>query len=191
MPHRENVSAEEKVEIIRRYEAGGEYKLMNSIQKSESIKAGLRSTFSNGTSKVAQRRCYGYDTEPDGELIINDNGTNVVRWIFDRYLSGDSFGKIASGLAEQGVPSPTGKPRWNRKAIDKLLSNEKYTGRVMLQKTISTGAVQIENDGLIRRYLYTGTHEAIFSDEIFKAVQEEKQKRSNIPENKFAIGMTF
>lgn len=31
MPHRENVSAEEKVEIIRRYEAGGEYKLMNSI----------------------------------------------------------------------------------------------------------------------------------------------------------------
>ena len=37
----------------------------------------------------------------------------------------------------------------------------------------------------------TGTHEAIISDEMFKAVQEEKQKRSNIPENKFAIGMTF
>ena len=62
---------------------------------------------------------------------------------------------------------------------------------MILQKTISTGAVQIENDGLMDRDLYTGTHEAIISDEMFKAVQEEKPKRSNTPENKFAIGMTF
>lgn len=61
----------------------------------------------------------------------------------------------------------------------------------MLQKTISTGAVQIENDGLMERYLYTNTHEAIISDEMFKAVQEEKQKRSNVMENKFAIEPIF
>lgn len=94
-------------------------------------------------------------------------------------------------MEKQGILSPTGRPKWNREAIDKLLSNEKYTGQVMLQKTVSTGAAQIENDGLMDRYFYTGTHEAIISDEMFKAVQEEKQKRSNIPENKFAIGMTF
>lgn len=61
----------------------------------------------------------------------------------------------------------------------------------MLQKTISTGVAQIENDGFMDRYLYTGTHETIISDEMFKAVQEEKQKRSNLHENEFAIGMTF
>ena len=108
---------------------------MNSIQKSESIKAGLRDGFRAGTSKMAQRRCYGYDTGPDGELIVNDWEANVVRWIFDRYLSGDSLRRIASGLAEPGIPSPTGKPVWNREAVNKLLSNEKYTGRVLLQKT--------------------------------------------------------
>ena len=67
---------------------------MNSIQKSESIKASLRDGFRTGTSKMSQRRCYGYDTGPDGELIVNDREADVVRWIFDRYLSGDSFGRI-------------------------------------------------------------------------------------------------
>jgi hypothetical protein len=46
---------------------------MNIIEKSESIRAGLRKGFQNGTSKLAQRRCYGYNTGPDGELIINSD----------------------------------------------------------------------------------------------------------------------
>ncbi|MEY8261572.1 recombinase family protein [Oscillospiraceae bacterium 50-60] len=44
--------------------------------------------------------------------------------------------KITAGLERQGIPSPTGRrrPRWNRETIDKLLSNEKYVGDVLLQK---------------------------------------------------------
>ena len=110
---------------------------MSPIQKSESIKASLRDSFRTGTSKLAQRRCYGYDVDANGKLAVNIDEAAVVRWIFDRYLSGDSLGKIVDGLKEQGIPSPTGKPAWNREAISKLLSNEKYTGRVLLQKTIS------------------------------------------------------
>ena len=164
---------------------------MNIMQKSEAIKAGLRKGFQDGDSKMAKRKCYGYDVGADGELVVNSDEATVVRWIFDRYLSSDSLGKIVAGLEQQGIPSPTGRAKWNREAIDKLLSNEKYTGRVLLQKTVSTGAAQIENNGLMEQYLYTDTHEAIISDEVFKAVQEEKQKRSNAPENKLAIGLTF
>ena len=69
---------------------------------------------------------------------------------FERYLSNDSLEKIASGLEKQRILSPTGRLKWNHEAIAKLLSNEKYTGRVMLQKTISTGAVQTDNDGLTK-----------------------------------------
>ena len=72
---------------------------------------------------MAQRKCYGYDTDPDGELVINPDEAAVVCWIFDRYLNGDSLGKLATGLEEQGIPSPTGKPKWNREALNKLLSN--------------------------------------------------------------------
>ena len=94
---------------------------------------------------MAHRKCYGYEVGSNGELAVNPEA-KVVRWIFERYLAGDSLGKIASGLEQQGIPSPTGRPKWNREAINKLLSNEKYTGRVILQKTISTGTVQIENN---------------------------------------------
>ena len=146
---------------------------MNVIQKSEAIKNGLRKGFQDGSSKMAKRKCYGYTINSDGELEINPDEAKVVSWIFERYLAGDSLGKIAAGLERQGIPSPTGKPRWNREAIDKLLSNEKYTGRVLLQKTLSIGAVQTENNGLMERYLYTGSHEAIISDEMFMAVQQE------------------
>ena len=164
---------------------------MNVIQKSEAIKAGLRKGFQDGSSKMARRKCYGYEVGLNGDLTVNPDEAQVVRWIFERYLVGDSLGKIAAGLERQGILSPTGKPRWNREAIDKLLSNEKYTGRVMLQKTISTGAVQIENDGLMERYLYAGTHEAIISDEMFTAVQQEKLSRSKEPQNQVAMKLTF
>lgn len=146
---------------------------MKSFQKSESIKAGLRKSFQDGSSKMARRRCYGYQTAPDGTLVIDPQEAEIVIWIFQQYKAGKSLGKIAVGLEKQGILSPSGKTKWNREAIDKLLSNEKYTGRVLLQKTVSTSAVQIKNDGLINRYLYTDSHEAIISDELFEAVQQE------------------
>ncbi len=164
---------------------------MNVMQKSEAIKNGLRKGFQDGSSKMSKRKCYGYSINSDGELEINPIETKAVVWIFEQYLAGNSLGKIVAGLEKQGSTSPTGRPRRNREAIDKLLSNEKYTGRVLLQKTISTGAVQIENDGLMDRYLYTGTHEAIISDKMFMAVQQEKLSRSKEPQNRVAMKLTF
>ena len=164
---------------------------MNMIQKSEAIKSGLRKGFQDGSSKMAKRKCYGYEVGSDGELTVNPNEARIVYWIFEKYLAGNSLGKIVAGLERQGIPSPTGRLKWNREAIDKLLSNEKYTGRVLLQKTVSTGAVQIENDGLMDRYLYTDAHEAIVSDEMFMAVQREKLRRSREPRNQVAMKLTF
>ena len=164
---------------------------MNVIQKSEAIKSSLRKGFQDGSSQMARRKCYGYEVGPDGELTVNPEEAKIVRRIFERYLAGDSLGKIVAGLEKQGIPSPTGRPRWNREAIDKLLSNEKYTGRVMLQKTISTGAIQIENYGLMERYLYTDSHEAIISDEMFMAVQQEKLSRSKEPQNHVAMKLSL
>jgi len=164
---------------------------MNKFEKSESIKAGLRKGFQDGSSKMAKRRCYGYKLNPDGELTINPDEAQIVCWIFERYLSGDSLEKIVAGLEKRGIPSPTGKPKWSREAIDKLLSNEKYTGSVLLQKTISTGVSQIENNGLMNRYLYIGTYEAIISDAMFDDVQDVKLKRAKNPENIVAMKMVF
>ena len=62
---------------------------------------------------------------------------------------------------------------------------------MLLQKTVSTGAGQIENDGLMERYLYTGSHESIIPDELFTKVQQEKFKCAKNPENTIAMSVTF
>ena len=67
-------------------------------------------------------------------FAINETEAKIVRWIFDRYLAGDSLGKITTGLEQQGIPSPMGKAKWNREGYHQFLSNEKYTGSVLLQK---------------------------------------------------------
>ena len=85
--------------------------------RSELIKAGVREGFRNGASKYANRRCYGYDITIDGSLVINPDEAKIVRWMFQRYLHGDSLGKIASGLEKQGILSPTGKLKWNNLPI--------------------------------------------------------------------------
>lgn len=164
---------------------------MNRYEKSTAIKSGLRKGFREGSSKLAGRKCYGYDTDTDGSLTINQDEAQVVHWIFERYAAGDSLWKIATGLEQHGIISPSGKTRWNREAIDKLLSNEKYTGRALLQKTISTGTSQIENDGLMVRYLYADHHEAIISDEVFQTVQEKKMSRSRNPDNSLSMLQLF
>ena len=84
---------------------------MNTFQKSESIKTGLRKGFRDGNSKMAKRRCYGYDVASDGTLVIKPEEAKVVIWIFEQYKAGKSLGKIAAGLERQGILSPAGKPK--------------------------------------------------------------------------------
>ena len=146
------------------------------------IKGGIREGFQEGTSKLAGRPCYGYIRSNDGSLIINETEAENVRWIYERYLAGDSLGKIADGLTEQGIASPTGNPKWNRQAINKLLSNEKYTGCALLQKTYTENGRQVRNNGQTSQYLYHNNNPAIISHESFESVQNEKLRRSRNPE---------
>ena len=53
---------------------------------------------------------------------------DIVRW----YLDGASVLGIFKKLSEAGIPSPAGKEQWNKRAIEKMLENEKYTGTVSL-----------------------------------------------------------
>lgn len=68
---------------------------------------------------------YGYQIGSN-EFIICQEKAEVVRMIFNYYLSGASLGKVVDMLSEKRILSPTGKERWTRAAIDKLLSNAKY-----------------------------------------------------------------
>ena len=61
---------------------------------------------------------YGFNLTGSGTLEINQSTVDVVQNIFNYYMSGASLGKVVDGLYAEQIPSPTGKPRWTRAAVD-------------------------------------------------------------------------
>ena len=138
--------------------------------RSENIKWGIKQGAASGTSKLYNRKCYGYKHNEDGKLIIDEETAENVKIIFDLYLRGQSVLGIIKELEKRKIPSPTGKEKWCKRTIDVMLSNEKYTGDVRLLKT---GKSEIH-------YLATDNNPVIISKEVFEAVQIEKARRSNV-----------
>lgn len=68
---------------------------------------------------------YGY-VLVNKEIIVHEEKADVVRSIFEYYLAGASLGKVVEILDAKGILSPSGKPKWTRAAVDKLISNAKY-----------------------------------------------------------------
>ncbi|WP_330584596.1 recombinase family protein [Herbinix luporum] len=138
--------------------------------RSENIRMGLAMKAANGTSGLYKRKLYGYVKNKDGELVIDDEKAKVVRDIFRWYLDGASVLGIIKKLSDAGIPSPAGKEQWNKRAIETMLENEKYTGTVTL---LDSATQEYE-------YQMKECHPPIITESEFRAVQEEKKKRSNI-----------
>jgi len=117
----------------------------------------------------------------EGEIVIVPEQAEIVRKMFDLYLKGLSFGQIKSYLESHGIKTVTGKEHWDAKTIQRMLTNEKYKGDTMLQKTFTedfmTGK-KSKNIGQRNKYYVKDSHLAIISAEVFDKVQEEMAKRS-------------
>lgn len=138
--------------------------------RSDNIKWGIKQRAAQGTSKLNNRKCYGYKNDVDGSLIIDDEEAKNVQLIFDFYLQGKSIIGIIEELERLGIKSPTGKDKWSKRTIDVMLSNEKYIGIVRL---LNSGKYEAH-------YISEDNNPSIISDEQFKAVQIEKANRSNV-----------
>ena len=73
---------------------------------------------------------YGFMQTPDSHIIVDPEKANIVRIIYQQYLSGMSLGRIADFLFEQQIPSPKGKKRWTQPVLSNILSNQKYIGYI-------------------------------------------------------------
>ena len=74
---------------------------------------------------------YGFMLATDGHAVIDQEKANVVRTIYQQYLSGMSLKGIADFLFTQGIPSPRGKAQWTQAVINDLLSNQRYIGSIV------------------------------------------------------------
>lgn len=67
--------------------------------------------------------------------------------------------------------------------LKKILTNEKYIGDALLQKTVTTDFLnkkRVVNKGIAPQYYVEGSHEAIIPRELFMQVQEEMVRRARL-----------
>ena len=77
---------------------------------------------------------YGFTLTNSGGLETNKSEAENVALIFNFYMAGASLGKVVDMLFSKQIPSPTGKAKWTRAAVDHLLSNGKYVAIIGLKK---------------------------------------------------------
>lgn len=115
----------------------------------------------------------------DGEMVIVPEEAEIVRMIFDWYLSGMGIQAIAKRLNSMGV-SARYSDYWHSNVIMDILHNEKYAGNMLLQKTFRPDfrtKKSIENHGEVRQYYVENSHQAIIDNDTFSAAQRESQLR--------------
>lgn len=140
--------------------------------------------FESSDSKYHNRICYGYQQNKSGRLVIDEKAAEAIREIFRLYLEGNSIRKLISELSRRNILSPNGHAQWSVECIRKILSNEKYTGNILLGKTIISNFLdgkKVRNDGQANKYFITDCHPAIISQAQFDRVQDEKKRRKAGP----------
>ena len=102
---------------------------------SANVKWGKAQSAKDGNVPFHYKGFLGYRKGDDGKPEIVPEEAEIIRFIYERFLVGDSFGGIIERLAEKSIPSPTGKDKWTYSTIQSILSNEKYKGDAIINKT--------------------------------------------------------
>ena len=94
----------------------------------------------------------------------------------------DPFEAAKRELEEDGVPTAQGVERWSPSIIHNILTNEKYIGDALLQKTYVTDCINKKvkkNRGERTMYYVENSHPAIVARDLFNQVQQEMTRRSS------------
>lgn len=153
--------------------------------ESESISAnvrwGKRQAMREGKAIIQYDRLYAYQKGEDGKPQIIPDQAEVVQSIYKQYLAGASLRMIKDRLEAEQIPNAAGNARWTITAVRSILSNEKYCGDVLLQKSFVSDCINrkvIRNTGQLPMYLVQNHHEGIVDRKTFDAVQAEMARRN-------------
>ncbi|MDE7194167.1 MAG: recombinase family protein [Oscillospiraceae bacterium] len=148
---------------------------------SKNVSWGIRQSFKNGNVPMQYARLLGYRKGDDDKPEIVPEEAEIVREIFCQYLDGSSMEQIANRLNQKGLTTKGSGSPYRKIVIQRILTNEKYTGDALLQKTYITDCItkkSRKNNGELPMYLVKNHHEPIISRADFNRVQEEMARRS-------------
>lgn len=125
----------------------------------------------------------GYDTDEDGNMIINEEQAETVRRIYRECLEGYGTGLIAKRLTADGLKTGKGNTKWIGNSAYRILRNEKYCGDILMQKRVTVDFLTHKrepNRGRQPQYFIQDHHPAIISREDWNAVQIEMERRASL-----------
>lgn len=144
--------------------------------KSSSMKWAIRSRFDKGIPRIVQ--IYGYDKvrESDGRItLVPNQDAWVVKVLYDMVEEGHSLSELLKYLKDKGIPSPKHKAEWTRTSLFYILTNERYCGDVLMQKTFRVDLFthkSVKNTGQLTQYRSRDYHEAIVPRKQWEHVQQ-------------------
>lgn len=128
---------------------------------------------------------YGYTYNKDQRWTVDEEKANVIRRIYNEYLSGVGMQKISKMLTDEGIPSPSNKDVWAQPTVSKMLKNSAYKGELVYQKEYICDTIsnkRMKNNGELPQYYIEDNHEAIIDKDLWNKVQDiissKKRKRS-------------
>ena len=157
---------------------------------SENNKWSIRKKFSRGEIMINATRFLGYDMDETGDFVINQKQAEIIRMIYEKYLSGKGSFTIAKEMNEDGIPTITGG-EWDDSAILNILKNEKYKGDYILQKYFTPEYKRnqtVRNRGQVDSFYIEDNHPAIIKREYWDRVQQmmkEKSESRNVDKKKY------
>ena len=147
---------------------------------SANVKWGKLQSAKEGKVAFMYKNFLGYRKGTDGNPEIDEEQAETVKIIYDRFLAGDSLKQIAEKLQNEKRLSPSGKSEWSTATIRSILSNEKYKGDAIINKTFTVDCLTKEirkNNGERPKYYVENNHPSIIDAETFGRVQEELARR--------------
>ena len=159
----------------------GAFAQAESESMSQNIRWGKRQAMREGKVNMHYERLYAYEKGEDGNPRIIPEQAEVVRRIYKSFLSGQSLRMIKEWLEREGILNVSGGTSWSISVIRGILSNEKYCGDVLQQKTFTSDCIErrsIRNTGQLPMYLTQDHHEGIVSRDTFNAVRVELARRN-------------
>ena len=153
-----------------------------SESMSRNITWSYRKRFENGDVVFNFSKLLGYRKGTDGQPEIIPEEAEIVRNIFDMFLSGMTLREIADQLKAEGILTKSGKTTWSIASIQNILKNEKYCGDAITQKTVTIDCIsktRKKNTGEAPMYYIRDNHIAIIDRKTFNKAQTEMARRTS------------
>ncbi len=135
-----------------------------------------------GNVTFQYKKLLGYRRGADGQPEIVPEEAETVHRIYRRYLEGASLVDLQRELEQDGIPPAKGVRGWSRQVLRNILTNEKYIGDALRQKTYVADCISkrvVRNTGERAMYYVENNHPAIVSKELFRRVQAEMTRRTS------------